>query len=642
MPHRVGDFLLTLLTGRIAGKIIAPYLVLILMLAVGAMWLVTNLVFSSLEDRFTNQLIDSGRSVNEVIVKIETEHLQALRLMANTTGVAEAIEAKDLAAIQDLLAPLQANNEIDLVDVVDAVDRALVLVLRNAQLGGGEQLLDPDLLTWEITTKVLAGESDQLGDKWSALVQTSFGPAVYTATPVRIDERIVGTILIGSPLDRVVARVAEEALSNVSIYDHDGSVLATSLATVNEGGAASGTFSLSLSPEHASQVMAPQPSIVRRTVQPRAQAYQEMVGALELRGAAVTPLGVALPLNFIAEAAFKSRNQLMLLFSGVVVGVLAMGLMLARRITRPLTVLVQASNAVGTGDLTQEVPITTRDETGILSHSFNGMVGGLRDRERIRDTFGRYVTEQVAEAVLSGKVQLGGERRVITMLMTDIRSFTTLSESMSPENLVEMLNRYFKVMIDAVVEFGGTLDKFVGDAIVVEYSAPIEQENHEARGVLTSLRMRESLAEYNVEQEARGQPTLKIGMGVNTGPAVVGNIGSEQKLEYTAMGDTVNVSARLESTTKEMETDILISDTTYQAVKDLVEVGPSSTTQVKGREEPVKMYSVVGLKPGLVLGEHLVMAGAAPADEPVTAGTDGTDGNGSVPAKEAAAVLEQR
>jgi adenylate cyclase len=249
-------------------------------------------------------------------------------------------------------------------------------------------------------------------------------------------------------------------------------------------------------------------------------------------------------------------------------------------------------------DLNVMVPVTTVDELGYLSERFNQMAAGLRERDYIRQMFGQYVTTQVAEAVLRGSVKLGGQRTEVTILMTDLRDFTAMCERMEPEELVRLLNRYFAAMIDAVLEFGGTLDKFVGDAIVTMFNAPLRQDDHPLRAVRTALRMREHLAAFNAVQERLGLPTLRMGIGIHTGPAVVGNVGSEGKrVEYTAMGDTVNVAERLESLTKEVGSDICLSAETYRHVRDLVLVGAPLSTRVKGRQTPVTVHSLIDLRP---------------------------------------------
>jgi class 3 adenylate cyclase len=614
-----------LVSTRIAGKIIAPYLVLILILALLAVYVVTRLVTNTINDRFNQKLQDSGHAANEAMVKLETEFLQTLRLMTNTEGVAEALAAQDIPKLEELILPLQVNAKLDLVDVFVA-DGTQVSALRAEEYAARAlQMTDPALGRHPVAKNVLDGLVDNLGDKYTALVQTAWGPAIYASAPVKQESTVVGAILVGMPLEKASARLSREAQASVVVYADTGKWLVTTLpwqdllgpnasaptgsaGTLSAGGSNAAIDSiLALDPAEAKQAISADGGLVRRTLPLQGRTYQELVGTLEIRGAAAAPMGVALPVQFIQEAAFASRVQLIAAFGIVVLGVLALGLSLARAITNPIRQLVHATEVVATGDLGAEVPVTTSDEVGRLTHSFNQMVAGLREREKIRNMFSQFVTGAVAEAVLQGRVKLGGERQDITVLMSDVRSFTTLSESLEAEALVSMLNRYFSKMIDAIAEYDGVLDKFLGDGIITEFNCPLEQDRHELRAVLTALRMREYLKEFNQEQIERGEKTIRIGIGVHSGPAVVGNVGAEgKKLEYTAMGDTVNVAARLESQTKEVNSDIVVSGSTYLACKDFVDVGEAMALHVKGRVEPVIAHKLVRLKPGLVLGPELI------------------------------------
>jgi class 3 adenylate cyclase len=605
-----------LVSSRIAGKIIAPYLVLILVLALLAIYIVTRLLTNTISERFNAKLQDAGVAANATMVQMETEFLQTVRLMTNTEGVAEALQTQNVAKLEELLLPLQVNAKVDLVDVL-LPNGSMLVALRSQELNievGGQisRLVDPRLGTQAVSRNVLTGVTDALGDKFAGIVATSWGNAIYIAAPVARDGQIHGAILIGTTLERALGRLSKEALASLVIYSADGKAVAATLPAEDLAGTANrenpgGANPLDLDAEMVSHALGDKPVLLRRSLELNRRVYQELVGALDIRARPAAPLGVALPATFIQEAAFLSQVQLITVFGLVVMGVLALGLWLARVITRPIGELVKATEIVATGNLQTEVMVTTSDETGRLTASFNQMVAGLRERERIRNMFSQYVTGQVAEAVLRGEVRMGGERKDVTVLMSDVRSFTTLSEGLEPEVLVSMLNRYFNMMIDAIVEYEGVLDKFIGDGILTEYNVPLSQERHELRGVLTALRMRQYLKQFNLEQQERGEQTIRIGIGVHSGPAVVGNVGAEgKKLEYTAMGDTVNCAARLESQTKEVNADVVISAETYEVCKDFVDVGEAMELHVKGREKPVIAHKLIRLKPGIALGPELI------------------------------------
>lgn len=221
----------------------------------------------------------------------------------------------------------------------------------------------------------------------------------------------------------------------------------------------------------------------------------------------------------------------------------------------------------------------------------------LLERKRVTGVFGRYVAPQIVNQILEqGEegLKLGGSKRLVTVLFVDIRGFTTMSEKMSPEQVVEILNEYLNLCATSIMDNEGTLDKFVGDATMAIFNAPIDLEQHALKAVKTALQMKHGSLELEKKLQERFGRAVKFGIGINTGYAVVGNIGCNFRMDYTAIGDTVNTSARLESNAKPGQ--ILISQSTYDLVKDEVEVTPLGGIKVKGKEEEVQIYQVEGLK----------------------------------------------
>ncbi|MCK6548088.1 adenylate/guanylate cyclase domain-containing protein [Myxococcota bacterium] len=220
-----------------------------------------------------------------------------------------------------------------------------------------------------------------------------------------------------------------------------------------------------------------------------------------------------------------------------------------------------------------------------------------REREKTRRAFGQYLAPAVMEQVLTHPeeyLKLGGRRYEATVLFSDIRGFTTISEALSPEELGTLLNRYMTPMTDLVFAHGGTLDKYIGDAVMAFWGAPIEQSDHALRACRTALDMIAKVAELNKEFEAAGLPRIAIGIGLSSGPMTIGNMGSDDHFSYTALGDRVNLGARLEGQTKDYGVDILISDACFQLVKDVMLCRELGALRVKGKFEPVKIYELVG------------------------------------------------
>jgi adenylate cyclase len=225
-------------------------------------------------------------------------------------------------------------------------------------------------------------------------------------------------------------------------------------------------------------------------------------------------------------------------------------------------------------------------------------VAEQRQSAVLRTTFGRYVSPQILEHVLAHpeKVELGGERRDLTILFSDIRGFTSISEASEPEEVVEMLNEYLTRMVEILLRHGGTLDKFIGDAVMGFWNAPAFDPNHARHAVLCAIEMIEETARLRERWEGEGKPALRIGIGVNTGDAVVGNIGSERVFGYTVIGDAVNLASRLEGKNKDYVTEIIISEFTLARIGDGFETVYLDDVKVKGKANAVKIYEVRGLK----------------------------------------------
>jgi adenylate cyclase len=276
---------------------------------------------------------------------------------------------------------------------------------------------------------------------------------------------------------------------------------------------------------------------------------------------------------------------------------LLIGIGLARGITSPVQRLVEGMREVLRGNLRFRSPIEREDEIGFLATSFNEMVGGLEERERIKDTFGRFVSHDVAEAVLSGRVPLEGERREVSILFQDIRGFTTLSERLDPAALLKLLNQFFTEVVAAVEAEGGVVKQFVGDGVMALFGAPQSHADHAERAVRAALGIVRRLARLNDQWRAQGAPPLEIGVGIHTGSVVAGLIGPDQRVEYGVVGDPVNLANRVETLTKDLQATVLVSRDIADRLGDGFVLGRSATLPVKGRRQPVEVVEVLGQVP---------------------------------------------
>jgi class 3 adenylate cyclase len=288
--------------------------------------------------------------------------------------------------------------------------------------------------------------------------------------------------------------------------------------------------------------------------------------------------------------------------SAVVVGafVTALALLLAGGIVRPLRALIDSARSVERGGFEPaRVDERRGDEIGLLGRAFNLMVDGLRARSRELEVFGRLVSPEVRERLLDGGLGLEGEMRHVAVLFSDIRGFSTMSETMPPQAVVAMLNEYMAAMTRAVREWRGYVNNFIGDAIVVVFGAPTGHDDVERRAARAALAMRDALAELNAVRVARGEAPLATGTGIGAGEVVAGQIGSPERAVYTVIGDVVNVASRLESLTKEKPGHpILVTRAVADAIAgdaDLV-AKPLGSEKVKGRSVPVELFALHRVK----------------------------------------------
>ncbi|GAB4386355.1 MAG: hypothetical protein Kow00121_52800 [Elainellaceae cyanobacterium] len=237
-----------------------------------------------------------------------------------------------------------------------------------------------------------------------------------------------------------------------------------------------------------------------------------------------------------------------------------------------------------------------------LTNPEGGVRGGLvvlediSQEKRLKTTMYRYMTPGVAERViaLGEDALMVGERKEVTILFSDIRRYTSLTEKMGAAEVVSLLNNYFETMVEAVFDFEGTLDKFIGDALMAVFGAPLPLENHAWMAVQSALDMRQRLAEFNHNRQASAQPEIRIGIGISSGEVVSGNIGSQKRMDYTVIGDGVDISSRLEGATKEYGCDIVLSEFTYQFCREKIWVRELDCVRVKGKTKPIHIYELIG------------------------------------------------
>ncbi|HEV8585547.1 MAG TPA: adenylate/guanylate cyclase domain-containing protein [Methylomirabilota bacterium] len=291
------------------------------------------------------------------------------------------------------------------------------------------------------------------------------------------------------------------------------------------------------------------------------------------------------------NAAMLLTEMLVVIAFFIVVGLIAavrLSWVVSDSVATPLVGLSFAMGRVERGDLDADCPVVSNDEIGAATEGFNRMLEGLREREAIKETFGRYVTREIRDEILAGRVTVEGEQREVTILFADLRDFTPWVEATAPRDVVRDLNAYFAEMEAAIRAHGGLVLQFIGDEIEAVFGAPIPASDHQARAVGAALEMRARLAKWNDGRAHR----LRHGIGIHTGTVLAAVIGSPDRQSYALVGDAVNLASRIQGLTKEVGAGILVSATTARAL-DGVALEALPAVRVKGKSAEVEVFRVV-------------------------------------------------
>ena len=285
----------------------------------------------------------------------------------------------------------------------------------------------------------------------------------------------------------------------------------------------------------------------------------------------------------------RLRLEILVDVASSVMGVALVSYFIVRSLLRPLNVLSAAMSQVAEGKLDVRAPVTSNDEIGAVTGQFNTMVEGLRERETIRETFGRYVDESVAATILKRQGDANGEIRDATILFTDIAGFTTIAEYLAPHELVAALNEYLETVLAPIRAHGGVVNTFIGDGLFASFNMPLLCEDHACAAVRAAIDIQRAVGNRTFGDQG---VALATRVGISTGPVIGGSIGAGQRMSFTLLGDTVNLAARLEELNKHHGTRILVSQSTHDACGGRFAFGALGQIPVRGRSESIAIFSV--------------------------------------------------
>jgi adenylate cyclase len=583
-------------------KITLPYLILAVLFALATAYIVSQMVFDTVQDRFLNQLLATGKQSADWMVQEEDRLLSTLRSIANTEGVGEALAAGDSESLRNFILPIAVNNDEEAVELLN-MDMVSQLSMRlPAGVSAGDYQIERGETFFKdegFVRLVAAGVVDELGDKYPGVVVAPWGAYFYVAGPVfDTENNQIGMVLVGKSLNRLAAEMQADTLGAISFYDFEGNVLQSTIFQANE-------VTFTVAQDRVLQILGGQDnSSITRDIKVNSVEYSELLGIWEARSGQmdIGLLGTSLPQAFLIRTSQVTRIQVFALSLAGVLLVVLIGIWLANLITRPLLRLVGASTQVARGNLDVKVNSTGNDEVAILAHSFNSMVAGLQEGSIYRDLLGRTVSpevrEQLRQTFSSGNLRLEGQEAVATVLMADIRGFTTMAEKSDPSTIFEWLNEYFGELLPIIVEHGGVVNKMDGDAVLAFFGIlpkMVSPKKSALAGCQAAMEMYNAVEALNRKRKRRGDPPFLTGIGVHTGVVMAGGLGTSDRMHYTVIGDTVNTTQRIENLTRQVfkESGILVSQATYSALGEMADTFNLESIglhTVKGKEERIMVY----------------------------------------------------
>jgi len=590
-------------------KITLPYMLLALILGLGATLLVSRLNGEREQDRFLLLLGDSGQQAADAVVRVERDLLEVERLVANTTGVLEAVTSSNAENLRVLILPLVVNAHMDMVVVLDASGASLVAVrhIPGSAEGEYETLRGENFYgQWPAVQGLLAGGAGAVGEKTAGMEKIQVGGQpidlfFVAGSVLRADSQPAGIVLVGLYAQTLAEALSEAAGANVSLYDGSGAQVGSTLKTDSPA-------ELTLGGEILSAVtsLAPNQSPVRR-IAIGGLSYGEVLtpflaheGSQQLGVLGVSLLERSLPMTTNVSTIILFGALALILIVGI-------GLLVSNSITRPLVRIAAASTLVATGNLQTRVPEGGGDEIGILARTFNRMVDGLREGLMYHDLLGRAVAPEVREQMRRTLAGEGESRRAqvlrATILFVGLHpgsGWEGKDEKQAGE-VLDALNAFLAGALPRIAQHGGVVHRFDGEELMAFFGVlprSLPPAVSALQATHAGVELTQMVRDLNDERAEDGSPPLEVSVGVATGRVVAGGLGTRERLEYTLVGETVTQAEQIQQAARETGgSRMLISEATHRALgsaRGHFVFGRYGEIRVKGGEKPLTIHEVTG------------------------------------------------
>ncbi|MDH5606765.1 MAG: HAMP domain-containing protein [Anaerolineae bacterium] len=586
-------------------KITFPYVFLAMLIILGAAYIISNISRETVEDRFLSQLVDTARMTTNWMVEEEDRLLSTLRLLLNTEGIAEATAANDAERLREMILPVAINAGEEGIGILNGVGENVLTLLHSS--GSDADVYNyfrggSDFLGASFISKVYALQIDVHGDKYAGLIYHDTEPYFYVAGPLYNREGFpIGIILVGKSIQTISREMRVDTLAHITLYTDQGRLIFSTFYPNSPG-----SDMVSMNEFTNSNPLPAEQSLVK-AIEQNKSFYREIIGRWQARGSEPLGLiGVTLPETILVESNKTANAQIFALFFLAIGLVLFTGLMIANRITKPLLQVVDASEQISKGNYDVNIQSTGNDEVAILAHSFNEMVSGLKEGSVYRDLLGRTVSPEVRDqlraTISSGSINMEGQDAMATVLMADVAGFTNISENEAPATVLDWLNELFSELVPIINGFSGVVNEFSGDGLF-SFFGILPQPLHMAESAYLACRaaveMLNAVDKINLRRVQRGNPPIRLGIGINTGPVTAGGLGAEDRMHYTIIGDVVNTTQRIESLAHQFpESSIMISRQTAIAIwnqRDQFILTPHGEHHLKGKQNKQLVYRLEAL-----------------------------------------------